>query len=308
MCTSMAYTNGDFYFCRNMDLDYRFGEKIVITPRSAPLNFKHEKTIEHHYAIMGTGMVVNSFPLYAEAVNEKGLCISAQNFPGNAHYEKSPCQNALNLAPYEIIPYILSSFGTVAEAEKSLSELVIVDTPFNDEISNTPLHFLIADANDSIVLETTKNGTKIHKNPVGIMTNNPTFDEQLITLENYEHLTPVVPNENAHSLGLDLQGLPGDFSSSSRFVRLSILKKHLAKPTTKDETVATLFALMSSVSIPKGLVKSKSGKEHYTTYTCVINATKGIYYTKLPNTTEIKRTVLTEPTLNLASLDEIEIN
>jgi len=307
MCTSLTYNCGDFYFCRNMDLDYRFGEKIVIAPRSAPLSFKHEKSIEHHYGIIGTATVIDSFPLYAEAVNEKGLCISAQNFPGNAHYEKAPCQNALNLAPYEIIPYILSNFGTVAEAEKSLSKLTIVDTPFKDDIPTTPLHFLIADANDAIVLETTKNGTKIHKNPVGIMTNNPPFDEQLSILENYAHLTPVIPNENADSLGLDLQGLPGDFSSTSRFIRLSILKKHLAKPTTRDEAVATLFALMSLVSIPKGLVKSKSAKEHYTTYTCVINATKGIYYTKLPASTEVKTTFLSEPLLNLSTLQEIII-
>ena len=307
MCTSMAYTNGDFYFCRNMDLDYRFGERLVITPRSAKLKFKHEKALEHHYAIIGIATVIDSFPLYAEAVNEKGLCISAQNFPGNAHYEKSPLENALNLAPYEIIPYILSTFATVSEVEKGLAHLKIIDTPFKSEIPTTPLHFFIADRSDSIVLETTRNGTKIHKNPLGVMTNNPPFDQQLAMFENYAHLTPVTPSENAHSLGLDLQGLPGDFSSSSRLVRLSILKKHLVPPTTQEETVSTLFALMSSVSIPKGLVKSKSATDHYTTYTCVINATKGIYYTKLPDTTEIKRTFLTEPSLNQSSLQEIKI-
>lgn len=307
MCTSMAYTNSDFYFCRNMDLDYHFGEKIVITPRNAKLNFKHEKTIEHHYAIIGIATVIDSFPLYAEAVNEKGLCVSAQNFPGNAHYEKSPLENALNLAPYEVIPYILSSFATVSEVEKGLAHLKIIDTPFKSGIPTTPLHFLIADAHTSIVLETTRNGTKIHKNPLGIMTNNPPFEEQLAIFENYSHLTPVTPSENAHSLGLDLQGLPGDFSSSSRFIRLSILKKHLVPPTTNEETLSALFTLMSSVSIPKGLVKSKSATDHYTTYTCVINATKGIYYTKLPSSTEIKRTVMTEPDFNQTTIKEIEI-
>ncbi len=283
-----------------MDLDYHFGEKIVITPRCYKIKLKHEKAIEHHYAMIGTATLKNGYPLYAEGANEKGLCISAQNFPGNAYYHKTTSEGALNLAPYEVILYVLSNFATVADAKKQLKSLRIVDTPFDDETPTTPLHFFIADENESITLEPTKNGTKIYKNPVGILTNNPPFEKHLEALENYAHLIPKIPQKNATSLGLDLQGLPGDFSSSSRFIRLSILKKYMQEPQNKDATLSAVFRLMSAVSIPKGLVKAKGADEHYTTYTCVINATKGIYYLSTPDTIEIKRAYLNGEALNLS--------
>ena len=80
MCTCITYKNGDFYFGRNMDLEYSFGECVVITPRSFPLHFRHNRYLPEHYAMIGMAAGSEAFPLYAEAVNEKGLCMAGLNF------------------------------------------------------------------------------------------------------------------------------------------------------------------------------------------------------------------------------------
>lgn len=302
MCTSLAFKANDFYFCRNMDLDYHFGERVVITPRNYPLTFKHEKTIDTHYAIIGMACVHDDYPLYAEGANEKGLCISALNFPQNAHYEPSPTHGALNLAPYEIIPYILATCATVSEAENKLRSLEIINTPFSDTVGTSELHWHIADKEKSIALEATERGVRIYQNPAGILTNNPPFEFHLLNLKQYSHLNPNMPPKTDFSMGTGAVGLPGDFSSISRFVKLDFLKKHTALPQDENSSIATAFRLMYSVAPIKGCVLTKDGKEHYTTYTCVINATKGIYYFTTSQSLEIASVKLTEKASNLSTL------
>ena len=88
MCTCITYKNGDFYFGRNLDLDCSFNESVVLTPRNFPLEFRKAPKLNTHYAMIGMASKNDCFPLYAEAVNEKGLCMAGLNFPGNAYYQK----------------------------------------------------------------------------------------------------------------------------------------------------------------------------------------------------------------------------
>ena len=81
MCTSIALTTGDFYFGRNLDLEYSFGEQVAVTPRQYPIVFRKAGECRRHYAMIGMATVVDGYPLYAEAANEKGLCIAGLNFP-----------------------------------------------------------------------------------------------------------------------------------------------------------------------------------------------------------------------------------
>ena len=73
MCTSIAIKTQDFYFGRNMDLDYEFGNGIVITPRNYPFEFKKAGSLRRHYALIGMAEIYEGYPFYAEAANEKGL-------------------------------------------------------------------------------------------------------------------------------------------------------------------------------------------------------------------------------------------
>lgn len=287
MCTSLTFQTEDFYFGRNMDLDYHFGEGVVVTPRNYNLNYKHQKAEKTKYAIIGMATIQDGFPLYAEGINEKGLCISALNFEGNACYGK-PEPNAINLAPYEIIPYILSKCDNVENALKILKNLQITSTPFNEKIGVSALHWHIADKKCSITIESTKNGLQIYDNSTGVLTNNPPFDFHLKNLLLYNHLTPKIPHEKDISLGASLYGLPGDFSSPSRFVKLSILKRFVKCESDEKSSIAMLLRLMLSVSPLKGTTLTKEGKEHYTTYTCIANATKGIYHYLSGTSCELK--------------------
>ena len=281
MCTSLAFKTNDFYFCRNMDLDYHFGERVVITPRGYTLPLKHQSPIQVKHAIIGMATVASSYPLYAEGVNEKGLCISALSFEGNAQYTDA-VDGKINLAPYEIIPYILAQCESVLEAKGLLDRLQITSTPFSEKIGTSPLHWHIADAEQSITLESTSDGVKIYENPIGALTNNPPFDFHLKNIAKYSHLAPTPPKEGDISLGLSMLGLPGDFSSPSRLVRLAILSKFVSRPSTEEESVKMAYNLMLSVAPLKGVALTKNGREHYTIYTCIINATKGVYYYTTP--------------------------
>ena len=90
MCTSIAYTTKHFYFGRNLDLEYSFGEEVVITPRNYRFTYKKQEAAPAGYAMVGMANVVAEYPLYAEAVNEKGLGIAGLNFPGNAFRKRLP--------------------------------------------------------------------------------------------------------------------------------------------------------------------------------------------------------------------------
>ncbi len=298
MCTSIAYKTSDFYFGRNMDIESHFDEQVVITPRNFKFNFKYTPQATNQYAIIGMARVKSLYPLYADGANEKGLCACALSFPKSAVYENKPVKNKLNLTSYEVIPYVLSSFKSVKEVKEKLDDLVILDDSFDEKTPSTPLHWMIADENESVTLESTKEGVKIYDNPVGVLANEPIFPTQLRCMEGYKHLTPYDNNENSDSLGLGLYGLEGDFSSVSRFVRASILKKYSVTDFSARESVSMMLRLLYSVAPIKGCVMNRQRKEHYTVYTSVINASKGIYYYTTNENIQLNSVSLSHADLN----------
>lgn len=288
MCTTITFHTDDFYFGRNMDLEYSFGEKVIITPRNYSFIFKHEEGCSHHYAMIGMGSLVADYPMYAEAANEKGLCMAGLNFPGNAFYGEVFEEGKHHIALHELIPWILGSCATVEEACRRLKETQIVATRFQENIPLATLHWHIADRERSAVVEAMKDGMHIYENPVGILTNNPPFPFHLTNLHNYLNLTAEYP-ENRFGSKLELQacgvgmgalGLPGDASSVSRFVRAAFYQSHSKLPGEEKGAVTQIFHVMDGVSMVKGAVLDQEKRPCCTTYTCCINATKGIYYYK----------------------------
>jgi len=126
MCTAVTYKTKDFYFGRTLDYEFSYGDEITITPRNYEIKFRHQKAIKNHYAIIGMAYVTENYPLYYDAINEKGLCIAGLNFVGNAHYNE-PADNKDNITQFEFIPWILSQCTTVKEASGSYGEFLRVD-------------------------------------------------------------------------------------------------------------------------------------------------------------------------------------
>ncbi len=285
MCTSLTMTTGNFYFGRNMDINFCFGEHIVITPRKFPLNFRMTESVSSHFAIIGMAAVIDDYPMYADGANEKGLCMAGLNFPGNALFTRTKDKHRTNIAPFELIPWVLGQCSSAAEAKKLLENTSIIDIPFSEKIPNSPLHWHIADSECSLVLECTHKGMQIYDDPVGVLTNNPPFDFHMQNLAQYLNLTVSRP-ENVFTdaagvkpfgHGFGSIGLPGDFSPASRFVRTAFLRLNSVCDPDELSSVSQFFHLLDSSAVIRG---SMSDSDYSTVYSCCMNADRGIYYYK----------------------------
>ncbi|GFI61411.1 choloylglycine hydrolase [Clostridiales bacterium] len=268
-----------------MDYESSYCDEITITPRNYPFHFVEQRDIESHYAIIGMAYVSDGYPLYYEAINEKGLCIAGLNFVGNAIYNKK-AEGRDNIAQYELIPWLLCQCTSVKEAETLIEKMNLLDTPFSAQLPPAQLHWLISDKDRSITVEPVTEGLKVYDNPVGVLTNNPTFDKQLFTLNNYMHLSPKQP-QNAfakelhlkpYSLGMGAIGLHGDLSSQSRFIKAVFTKMNSVSESSEKESVSQVFHILNSVDQQMGCNQLDNGNYELTIYTSCCNADKGIYY------------------------------
>lgn len=284
MCTAISYHPAEHYFGRNLDLEHRYCETVCIMPRRYPLLFRRERTLSTHYAIIGIATVINNYPLYYDATNEHGLSAAGLNFPGNAVYSQ-PTDDGTNIASFELIPWLLSQFKNVSQVKDALQHIHITNDAFSHQLPPTPLHWMIADAQQSIVLETTKNGLLVHDDPIHVLTNNPPFDYHLHNLANYMNLSPTAAENRfsnrlhlePYSRGMGAFGLPGDLSSASRFVRAAFaLHNSIAEPNEEDN-VCQFFHILSFASQKKGCVQI-GGKYEKTVYSSCYNTEKGILY------------------------------
>ncbi|MBQ7045148.1 MAG: choloylglycine hydrolase [Clostridia bacterium] len=290
MCTAVNLTTSSHYFGRTLDLEYSYQEQAVITPKNYVFNFS-DKSSDYHYAIIGIATVVNNYPLYYDAANEKGLCIAGLNFPNNAYYSE-PEKDKINLAPFELIPYVLAGCQSVREAEKLLQNVNITNKNFSDDYKSTPLHWIISDDKESITVEPLREELKIYKNAVGALTNNPPFDWHLTNLVNYINLTPNEPKNRFcdsldlthYSRGMGAAGLPGDYSSASRFIKAAFVSNNSVSGNSESESVSQFFHILNSVAVPRGSVRLPNEREVITVYSNCYNASKGrLYYTSYEN-------------------------
>lgn len=285
MCTAATYKTKDFYFGRTLDYEFSYGEEITITPRNYKFNLKNMGIMETHYAMIGMAHIAENYPLYYDAINEKGLGMAGLNFVGNADY-KEVIDDKDNITQFEFIPYILGKCASVKEARELLRKINITNIPFNEKMTLAQLHWIIADKNEAITVESIKDGIKIYDNPVGVLTNNPPFDKQMFNLNNYINLSPKSPknnfsdklNLNMYSRGMGSIGLPGDLSSQSRFVRAAFVKTNSLSGETESESVSQFFHILGAVEQQKGCCEVTDGKFEYTIYTSCCNGDKGIYY------------------------------
>ncbi len=285
MCTAATYKTKDFYFGRTLDYEFSYGDEVTVMPRNYPINFRAAGGLEKHYAIIGMAHVAGGYPLFYDAINEKGLGMAGLNFVGNAFY-RDEAEGKDNVAQFEFIPWILARCATLDDARALLEKVNITNTPFSDKLPTAQLHWIIADRNGAITVESVKEGIKIYDNPVGVLTNNPPFDEQLFRLNDYMHLSPKSPQNlfsdklelKTYSRGMGALGLPGDLSSQSRFIRVAFTKMNSVSGSSESESVSQFFHILGSVDQQRGCCELDGGKYEITLYTSCCNADKGIYY------------------------------
>ncbi len=284
MCTSIHFKTKNSYFGRNLDYEFSYQESITITPRNYPFHFRNGKEILSHYALIGMAYVQENYPLYYDAMNEKGLAIAGLNFPNNAYYHPLD-ETKDNVAPFEFIPWILCQCKNIQEVKELLSKLNLAQMDFNEHLKASPLHYMIADKEECIVVESMKDGLKIYPNPIGVLTNNPPFDYHLLHLAEFMSVTSEeVSNRFSkdveilpYSRGMGSIGLPGDLSSSSRFIKAAFTKLNSKCNDDEAASVSQFFHILNSVAQQKGCCKVNE-KYEYTIYSSCLNQEEGIYY------------------------------
>lgn len=285
MCTAATYRTKDFYFGRTLDYEFSYGEEIVITPRNYEFNFRHMGQAKEHYAIIGMAHVAGDYPLYYDAINEKGIGMAGLNFVGNAVYAEVT-EGKENVASFEFIPWMLRQCATMDEVRALLAKINLVGTR---SPSSSRRHSCTGSSRAKMRQSRWSRWRMVctsTENPVGVLTNNPPFAQQMFMLNNYIGLSPKQPENSfakdvplsTYSRGMGALGLPGDLSSASRFARVAFTRMNAVSGDSETESVSQFFHILGSVDQQRGCCEVAEGKYEITIYTSCCNATRGIYY------------------------------
>ena len=280
MCTAISVISNGLYFGRTMDVSRPFDGSVITVPRNFPLKETFGCPLTEHYAITGMAAVVDGYPLFADGFNEAGLCMAALSFPKSAVYTSGAQEGKTALGSFELIPHILGLCESVREARALLRSITVSDVSFRADIPSTPLHWLIADGSEALAVESVAEGLMLYEAESGILTNEPPYPFHKANAELYSRFSRRDGEESPVTHGLGALGLPGDWSSPSRFIRGDFLLRscRLSEECGEEERVAHAFELLSAIAPPRGAVMTYSGEAHHTHYTCCMNPQSGIYY------------------------------
>ncbi|MFD1672354.1 choloylglycine hydrolase family protein [Agrilactobacillus yilanensis] len=309
MCTSLTYMaeKGAFFLARTMDFGIELGGSPVVVPRNQ--HFNSDATAEGYdttYSFVGAGRDVGNYIL-VDGVNEKGLSAAALYFRGEATYAKTPMTGKTNLAPHEVVNWLLGNMASCAELGQQLTELNVLAIPIALLQVTTPLHWIIADVSGACyVLELDQTGCHYIANPVGVMANSPDFQWHLKNLSNYLQVQPTPHPHRTYGQfvaadfgpGSGALGLPGDFTSPSRFVRLTYMRQYAETAKTPEAAVNVLSHLLNTVDIPRGVKIKEDGSSDYTQYRGYMRMDQPTYYMQPYYDQTISRVILTENLMN----------
>lgn len=274
MCTALAIRAPSLYFGRTLDLDMTPGEELVIQPRRVTIPLRHAPAVSADYALMGIAHLADGRPLWYDAANEVGLCMAALHFPNDTAYVPFPVAGRLTLMTFELIPWILGRCAGVREAREELEGVILSSEAYSEALPSSPLHWLLADAQESLVIEQTADGLHLYEDPVHVMTNAPDFPSQLRELSRYAYLSPAQPTDTCvpgvppqlYSRGMGTEGMPGGLSSGARFVRAAFTAAHARPQETPDAQVAQVFHVLDAVSQVDGCCRVEGDRYERTMY------------------------------------------
>ena len=305
MCTGLNFkTKDNNYFGRNYDYELSYKETVTVVPRNFKLSYREFDDVFTHYAMIGvTTGFVDEYPLFYDAMNEKGLCIAGLNFKDNAVYNQVE-KDMINITPFEFIPYLLGGFESVTDVKKILGVVNLIDEDYSKELPLSPLHWIIGDrSGDCIVVESVKEGLQVYDNPYGVLTNNPPFNYQINELNKYMGLSTTNPKDcfgvdlEEYSRGMGAFGLPGDYSSTSRFVKAVYTLANAKEYDYDEDNVNQFFHILGCVEQVDGLTTvNTKGDCEYTIYSSCYS--KDTLFYKTYNDSTIKSVCLNDYKLN----------
>ena len=292
-CSSFSWEtkNGLHLLGRTYD---QFGDLAANRILSVPQGYPCSPTLHGEGAIPGaygfTGMAVLGFgePILVDGVNSAGLMGALLHYPGYAVYQEWPEKGTTAVHPGRLLAWLLGRCAGVEEAVEELARLTLVDEPIQGK--PLPAHYILSDQKgEAAVIEPDEGSLSIHRNTVGVLANSPDYRWHRTNLRNFVGVTnlPKAPRSVAgheiREFGERLgggSGLPGDYSSPSRFVRLAFMKEFAVPGKDEVEGVSRMFQAFAPVDIPEGLAKADPDYDVYeqTLCTSVMCAESGVYY------------------------------
>jgi choloylglycine hydrolase len=274
-CTGITLTARDGTVVRGRTMEFAepLNSNILVIPRGyafkglTPDGKEDGLAWTGKYAVTGANGV--DLPIVIDGLNEKGLGGGIFYFRGYDTYQAVTADNRDEaMAPWQLLTWALTSFTTVDEVEAALPDVVVGPVTLGAWGIVPPVHYYLEDATGkAIVVEYVDGRLNIHDDLVGVVTNAPTFDWQMTNLSNYVALSNE-PNGaidvsgatlDPSSTGGNLLGLPGDFSSASRFVRAAAFRAMTPEQVTGDDAIRTGFHILDQFDIPLGAVPEPKG-------------------------------------------------
>ena len=276
-CTGIQLiaADGTVVYARTLEFAVDLQSDVIVVPRGYERigetpDGKQGLKWEVKYANVGANGV--GVPYLFDGVNEKGLAAGTFYFPGFAGYMNyEPNDAGKTLAPYQVNSWILDNFATVEEVEADIDKILVASVVFKPWGYVLPLHYVVHDAKgDCIVIEIVDGQLKVYKNPLGVITNPPTFDWHMANLRNYVNLS--FTNAPAMQLGQatltalgqgsGMLGLPGDFTPPSRFVRAAEFSQSAYQAETGRAAVLEAFHILNNFDIPRGSARERGKDIH----------------------------------------------
>lgn len=310
MCTSLTFStiDGTHLLSRTLDLYYNFYPSVCIIPRKYQwFNTAMLKDIKNKYAVLCMADTESDYPLAIDGVNEMGVMGASLALTESSSYPNYNSPNKYNIRPGDFLSWVLGNFKSIDEIEKSINNINIVATKDTNNNFSTPLHWIFSDkTGNSLIIESINNKLEIYTDTNGVMTNSPSLPWHLINLHQYIGLSNKSPNNTSWN-GIKLTnlgsgngsfGMPGDFSSISRFIRASFLKNFLTPVGTELDGITAVFHILNNCSLPIGSVIVENGGESKTIYSSAMCAESGNYYYKTYNNSQITVINLFKENLN----------
>lgn len=245
-------------------------EFVGSTPKGSGLTYKAK--------FAAVGAIAFGKPALLDGMNEKGLCVATFYFPGYASYSEISSENQKKaLSPVEFSNWLVVSFSTIDEVKAGLSDVVIAPTIEKEwGEAPAPFHYIVFDkSGNALVIEPLKGKLATYDNPLGVLTNSPSFDWHMTNLRNFINLTPfnVGPIQLGgialapFGQGSGMVGMPGDFTPPSRFVRAAIFSSTAEPSNDSVDAVFQAFHILHQFDIPVGVTRQQADDVVYTDVT-----------------------------------------
>ncbi|MCP0886632.1 choloylglycine hydrolase family protein [Ligilactobacillus sp. WILCCON 0076] len=313
MCTALSFATEDdtHFLARTMDFSFELEAQLIYIPREYEFSSLVAGTkYTTKYGFIGAGRDVDGY-IFADGFNEKGFSIASLYFEKNAKYSTNNKEGALNVASTDMVSWALGNIATVAEFEKRYSELNVVEKINPLLQTQVPLHWIVADSlGKTGVLEITAQGAKFYQNEVGVMTNSPEFLWHMNNLNHYVNLQPTDFTSKKYGdyetvsdgPGSGALGLPGDYTSASRFIRTTFLKQYSDHSAGVKNGVNAVLHVLNSVDIPKGVKITSKNVVDYTQYKGIMDLNNLSYYFMAYTDTKLAEVKLTKQLLEQATI------